>query len=323
MSARSTDERQGGGGAVGAPDFGAPRTFLITGATGFIGRKLVGVLLEAGHQVTVLTRQPREASRMFMGRTQCIDTLDQLDPARRIDIVINLAGAPVLGPRWSAARKAALRESRTGLTGRLVAWIGRAEHKPALVLSASAIGYYGVQPEGDDSVLTEDAPAQPIFMSDLCREWEQAARGAEAYGVPVAYLRIGVVLGLRGALPKMLLPIKLGLGGPLGGGRQWLSWIHVEDVIGAMAHLCRHGGTGPYNLTAPEAHTQAQFSLTAAKVWRRPHGFPTPALPVRLLLGEQAGLLLQGQRVAPARLIASAYAFRHPTLEGALRDLAA
>jgi uncharacterized protein (TIGR01777 family) len=303
-------------------DFGAAgRSFLVTGATGFIGQRLVRALLRDGRQVTVLTRQPRQAAAFFDGRVECISAMEQLPPSRTIDVVINLAGARILGWRWTAARRAALRKSRVALTDKLVAWIAAAQRKPALMLSGSAIGYYGIQGPGDATLLTESAGPQPIFMSDLCREWEQAASKAGADGVRVARMRFGLVLGTGGALPMMLLPIRLGLGGPLGGGRQWLSWIHVDDVVGAMAHLCRIDGEGAFNFTAPETLTQAQFSRVAANVLRRPCGFPTPGWPMRLALGEQADLLLEGQRVAPERLTASGYVFRHPALEGALRSV--
>ncbi|MCU6498111.1 TIGR01777 family oxidoreductase [Rugamonas sp. A1-17] len=310
-------------GAAPEPSFGAPeRSFLVTGATGFIGQRLVRALLRDGHRVTVLTRQARQAAWLFDGRVDCVDSMAKLPVSRRIDVVINLAGARILGWRWTAARRAALRASRVGLTNNLVAWIAAAEHKPAQLISASAIGYYGTQRRGGDTVLTESDGPQPMFMSDLCREWELAAQGAAAHGVRVACTRFGLVLGTQGALPMMLLPIKLGLGGPLGGGTQWLSWIHVDDVIGGIAHLCRSGEEGAFNFTAPESLTQAQFNRVAAGVLHRPYGFPTPGWPMRLMLGEQSDLLLEGQRVAPARLLASGYAFRHPQLEGALRSLA-
>ena len=309
--------------SAATPGFGAAgRSFLVTGATGFIGQKLVRALLRDGQRVTVLTRQARQAAWMFDGRVDCISSMDQLPVSRQVDVIINLAGARVLGWRWTAARRAALRKSRVELTANVVSWIARAQYKPALLLSASAIGYYGNQARGDDSVLTESAPPQPIFMSDLCREWETAAQAAGTYGVPVALMRIGVVLGLQGALPMMLMPIKMGLGGPLAGGAQWQSWIHVDDVINAMAHLCRSGADGVYNFTAPESLTQADFSRVAAGVLGRPYGFPTPGLPMRLLLGEQADLLLEGSRVAPNKLLGSGFAFTHPGLEGALRSLA-
>lgn len=295
---------------------------LLTGGTGFIGQRLVRALLADGHRVTLLTRQPRAAASMFDGRVECVESMDALPLSRHFDVVINLAGARILGWRWSAARKASLRASRIGLTRRLVNWIDRAEHKPAMLLSASAIGYYGVQARGDDSVLDEAAPAQDIFMSDLCREWEQAASSASPFGVKVASMRFGLVLGTQGALPMMLLPIKLGLGGALGDGRQWLSWIHVDDLIGAIAHVWRSGQGGPFNFTAPESVPQKHFSQVAAAVLHRPCFMPTPAWPMRLALGEQADLLLEGQRVAPARLLESGFRFRYPGLRAALESIA-
>ena len=309
---------------IGAPavSFGEPeRSFLVTGATGFIGQRLTRALLRDGHRVTVLSRQPRQAAWLFDGRVDCVSSMDQLPPSRRFDVVINLAGARILGRRWSAARRAALRKSRIELTRHVVSWIGKAEHKPAMMLSASAIGYYGIQRSGDNAVLTENDGPQPIFMSDLCREWEQAAQDAASHGVALACMRFGLVLGTQGALPMMLLPIKLGLGGPLSGGAQWLSWIHVDDVIRGMAHLCLMGEAGVYNFTSPESFSQAEFSRVAATLVRRPYGFPTPGWPMRLILGEQADLLLEGQRVAPERLKNSGFVFGYPHLEGALRSL--
>ena len=305
------------------------RTVLVTGATGFVGTQLVRALLQESHEVIVLSRRPQEAARLFDGRVRALASLRALPPATRIDVVVNLAGARILGPRWTDRRKAALRRSRVSLTRDLVDWIGAAAHRPFLLLSASAIGYYGTQAIGDATRLDEAAPPQPVFMSDLCREWEEAAGAAVRHGVRVECMRFGLVLGRGGALPMMLLPVKLGLGGRLGSGRQWLSWIHVDDVVGVMAHRWRRAqagldgeaGKGASNVTAPDCVSQEEFSRTAARVWRRPSIVPTPAWPMRLLLGEQADLLLEGQRVVPARLEREGYVFRYPGLEGALRSL--
>ncbi|MGK5078156.1 TIGR01777 family oxidoreductase [Janthinobacterium sp. HLX7-2] len=302
-----------------------PQAVLVTGATGFIGQQLVSALLADGHAVTVLTRQPKQAAWTFDGQVRCIKTLGELPDAQRIDMVVNLAGARIVGRRWTQARKAALRRSRVALTQELVAWIARAAHKPRVLLSASAIGYYGVQAQGDATELDEDSAPQPIFMSQLCSEWEAAARQAEKYGVQVACMRFGLVFGHQGSLPQMLLPIRFGLGGPLGSGRQWMSWVHVHDVIGAIAHLARRSEeqlvSGAYNFCAPQAIEQRRFAQVAGAVLHRPAFMPTPAWGMRTLLGEQADLLVEGQRVAPRRLLDDGFVFRYPQLEGALRSL--
>jgi uncharacterized protein (TIGR01777 family) len=305
------------------------RTVLVTGATGFVGQNLVRALLRDGHAVIALTRQARQAAWTFEGRVRCIESMRELPASAAVDVVVNLAGARILGPRWSAKRKEALRRSRIGLTQEVVRWIARAERKPFLFLSASAIGYYGIQPLGDAAALVETAPPQPVFMSDLCREWEEAARAAAPPGVQVECMRFGLVLGMGGALPMMLLPILLGLGGKLGSGRQWLSWIHVEDVVRGIAHRWQQALAkgepvavgGATNFTAPECVAQAEFSRTAARIWRRPSLVPTPAWPMRLALGEQADLLLEGQRVAPERLEREGFVFRYPGLAQALQSL--
>jgi NAD dependent epimerase/dehydratase family enzyme len=197
--------------------------------------------------------------------------------------------------------------------GRSAPWIAVAEYKPAKMLSASAAGYYGRQQPGDDAVLTKSDCPQPTFMSDLCPSGSKP-RMAQ---LPMALAWHACASGWS----MMLLPIKLGLGGPLGGGAQWLSWIHVDDVIGGIATFAAWVKRGICNFTAPECLYQAQFSRVAAAVLRRPYGFPTPGLPIRMALGEQTGLLLKGQRVAPGRLKEGGFVFRYPRLDGALRSI--
>jgi uncharacterized protein (TIGR01777 family) len=299
---------------------------LVTGGTGFIGQLLVRALLKDGQQVTLLTRQPKQAAWLFDGRIACISDMRELPANRRIDVIINLAGARILGWRWSESRKAQLRASRVKLTASVVEWISRAEHKPRLLLSASAIGYYGIQSAGDATVLTESSPPQAIFMSQLCQEWEVASTQARQHGVQVARMRFGLVLGEQGALPMMLLPIKLFMGGKLGSGQQWLSWIHVQDVLRGMAFLWQQslgeqGVNGGWNFTSAHTVSQHQFSQIAAKVWQRPCFMPTPGWPMRLMLGEQADLLLEGQRVQPTRLLERGFSFAWPDLHGALASL--
>jgi uncharacterized protein (TIGR01777 family) len=305
-----------------------PQRVLVTGGTGFIGQLLVRQLLADGHAVTVWTRDARAAAWGFGGAVRCVQSLDDVPAADVIDVVINLAGARILGMRWSERRQRQLLQSREGLTQQLVAWIGTRPRKPWLLLSGSAIGYYGVQPQGDTTELAEDAPPQAIFMSQLCQRWEQAAHAAVAHGVHVACMRFGFVLGHQGSLPQLLMPISLGMGGRLGSGRQWLSWVHVHDLVRAMAHVWSVAETaeGPaaaqaWNFTAPGALSQEDFTRVAAGVLHRPCWMPTPAAAVKLLLGEQADLLLEGQRVAPARLLQTGFCFAFPDARSALTDL--
>lgn len=289
---------------------GAPQTVLVTGATGFIGHALVPALLDGGHRVIVLSRDPKKAAWEFGGAVRAVASMSNLSPQENIDVVINLAGARILGWRWSARRKAVLRASRIGITKDVVDWIATAARKPRLLINASAIGYYGIQP-------------QAIFMSQLCQEWESAAARAREHGVPVALTRFGVVFGHGGALQPMLLPVRLGFGGRMGTGRQRNSWIHIHDLLGGMAHVWRlgAGADGAWNFTAPEHPAQLQFAQAAAAELHRPCRIPTPAWPVRLLLGEQSALLLEGASVAPTRLLASGFTFRFPTVRQALSDL--
>lgn len=305
---------------------------LITGGTGFIGQLLIRALLKDGQRVTLLSRDAKRAAGLFDGKVTCIQSMAELAKTHRIDVIINLAGARILGWRWTEARKAALRRSRVALTNSVVDWIKDAQVKPRLLLSASAIGYYGMQAQGDQASLDESSPPQNIFMSQLCQEWESAAQRASQYGVTVCRIRFGLVLGQQGALPMMLLPIKLGFGGALGRGDQWQSWIHVHDLLRGIAHLWQKTASrehdadqlkegGAFNFTAPECLTQKQFSQTAASILHRPCFMPTPAFPVRFMLGEQADLLLEGQRVAPRRLLETGFMFQYPALQDALTSL--
>ncbi|AMM24329.1 TIGR01777 family oxidoreductase [Variovorax sp. PAMC 28711] len=308
------------------PNSPKPQHVLVTGGTGFIGRLLVQALRDDGHTVTVWTRKPATAG--FDAAVHCVRRLEDIPQTTAVDVVVNLAGAPIAGPRWTDARKAELLRSRVGLTDTLVGWIGQRALKPRVLLSGSAIGYYGVQSQGDPAELTESSPPQAVFMSELCQQWEAAAGAASRHGVRVVCMRFGVVLGHHGSLPLLLLPVKLGVAGKLGTGQQSMSWVHVQDLLRALAHVWRiatdaDAPTAPqvYNFTAPGALSQAAFSRTAAEVLHRPFWFPTPGWPLRLALGEQADLMLEGQRVAPARLLASGFQFRFPDARSALQDL--
>jgi len=307
------------------PTSSLPENVLITGATGFIGKLLVATMLKQGKQVTVLTRNTRQASAMFGGKVHCVSSMKELPIDQKIDVIVNLAGARILGARWTEHRKSVLRLSRVGLTKSVVDWIARAQIKPRLLLSASAIGYYGIQAQEDDTPLTEDSKPQAIFMSQLCQEWEAAAGAASEYGVQVRIMRFGFVLGKQGSLPLMMLPVRLGLGGALGSGRQWLSWIHVEDILKGMTFLWDQPDLSQpvlaFNFTAPQVVRQKQFMQIAAQILHRPCFIPTPAWPIRLLLGEQADLLLEGQHVMPAALEKMGFQFAFPELKAALKNL--
>lgn len=293
---------------------------LVTGGTGFIGTRLCEVLIAAGHEVTVLTRNKRKA-RQFRGRVTLIDSLDDLVDRARFDVVVNLAGEPVAGGRWTAARKRKLIESRVGTTGALVGFLERCRDKPGVLVSASAVGFYGCDPEAE---FREDSEPRPAFGHDLCREWEDTARMAEPLGVRVCLVRIGLVLGTDGgALGQMLLPFEFGLGGPIGDGRQWMSWIHRDDLVGLILHaIAEPSLSGPINATAPAPVRNREFAATLGRVLRRPAVLPVPAFVLHRLLGQMAEeLLLNGQKVLPARAEETGYRFTFTTLEAALSDI--
>lgn len=293
---------------------------LITGGTGLIGRRLCRALQAEGHQLTVLSRKPETVADKCGSGIQAIASLEAWQPSQTFDAVINLAGEPIADRRWSKQRKQTLWDSRVAVTEELVGRIAAAKCKPAVLLSASAIGYYGGR---DDTELNEDSTPGADFPAQLCIAWETAARAAEAYGVRVCIQRTGLVLSTDGGLlGRMLPPFRMGMGARIGNGKQWMSWIHIEDCIEIMLRLLRDEQMhGAYNLTAPRPATNADFTRTLAAVLHRPAPLVAPASMIRLALGEAAGLLLEGQRVLPNRLERARCRFRHPDLSGALEDL--
>lgn len=293
--------------------------YLISGGTGFIGKALARDLIKAGHQVTVLSRTPHLVAKKVSASVHavCLEDLHHL--SSQVDGVINLAGEPIVDKRWSQARKQQLRDSRITYTEQLISRLADIGAKPQVFISGSAIGYYGSHADG--MPLSEDGPVVAGFTHELCRDWEKTALQAEhAFGARVCQLRTGVVLGANGgALSKMMLPFRLGLGGRVGDGRQWMSWIHLQDQVAIIRYLLAHETlSGAFNATAPGAVTNAVFSETLGKVLRRPAVLPVPAFVMQLMLGEASELLLEGQRVYPTRLLEAGYRFKHPDLEGAL-----
>lgn len=288
---------------------------LITGGTGFIGRALCKQLFQAGHHITVLTRN--SAAVALPG----VRLISRLDEAQGVDAVVNLAGEPLAEGRWNAARKQCFRDSRIGTTQALLSWIKSLPQRPRVLVSGSAIGYYGAS---DDRLLDEAAPSGEDFAATLCRDWETEALKARALDLRVCTLRIGIVLGADGgALAKMLPPFKLGAGGPMGSGAQWMSWVRRSDLINLICWLLgNEAASGAYNGTAPVPVTNREFARTLGAVLKRPAVLPMPAFVLKLMFGEMAeSLLLSGQRVVPSKAEAEGFVFEHRELEPALRDL--
>jgi len=293
---------------------------LITGGTGLIGRRLCKALLAEGHELTVFSRNPASVPLKCGAGVHALASLAEWHPALSFDTVINLAGEPIVDKRWSAQRKRVLWDSRITLTEELVRRIAAAERKPSVLLSGSAVGYYGNR---GDVMLDEAADAGTGFAAELCKAWEDAARGAEKLGIRMCLLRTAPVLSNDGGmLARMLPPFKLGLGARLGDGKQWMSWVHIEDYAAMVLRLLRDEQTrGPYNMAAPNPVTNAGFTKTLAATLHRPAPFVAPAALLKLAMGESASLLLEGQRALPKKMEAAHYRFIFPTLAEALRDL--
>lgn len=295
---------------------------LITGGTGLLGRALCQALVQEGHTLTVLSRRPKQVGRLCGAAVRALASLDEWQADTHFEAIINLAGAPIIDWPWTATRKAQLWQSRVALTDALLSAIARAEQKPALLISGSAVGYYGDQGDTECSDLTEaHTPRPQDFGAKLCAAWEAAAQGASSLETRVCLLRTGIVLSPQGGfLARLRLPFTLGLGARLGDGRQWMSWIHVDDFVGAVRHLLAHpGASGAFNLCAPEPARNAEFTQALAQAYGRRACLYAPASLLRLSLGERALLLLGGQCARPDHLLKLGYVFRHPTLEAALQ----
>ena len=293
---------------------------LVTGSSGLIGAALVGALQTRGDEVTRLVRRSPGP-----GEARWDPDAGQIETAALEGqvAVVHLAGVGIGDHRWTDDHKRAVLESRVKGTTLLAETIAGLSDKPKVLASASAMGYYGLR---GDEVLTEDSQAGTGFLTEVCEQWEAATAPAEDASIRVVHLRTGLVLSPDGgALKQMLLPFKLGLGGRIGDGKQWWSWIAIDDEVGAILQLIDVDDDthGPVNLTAPNPVTNEEFTRTLNGVLRRPTLLPTPTFALKALFGSEAvdEMFLGGQRVVPARLQADGYAFRHPELEGALRHL--
>jgi uncharacterized protein len=297
-----------------------PMTVAISGASGLIGSALVPFLTTAGHRVVRLVRsltQGKQDVIQWDPERGIVDT-ERLDGA---DALVHLAGVNIADGRWTPERKRVIRESRVKGTRLLCEALARLPRPPKTLICASAIGYYGNR---GDEVLGEESPPGDGFLAEVCQAWEAATQPAEESGIRVVHARLGIVLSLAGgALAKMLLPFQLGLGGRLGDGAQYMSWITLDDVVGSLFHLLiSEGMSGAVNVVAPNSVTNREFTKTLGLVLKRPTLFPVPTLALRFALGEMAdALLLASTRVQPQRLLASEYEFRYPHLEGGLRHV--
>ena len=288
---------------------------LITGGTGFIGSALCSRLIEENHDVVVLSRHSETIKIPALG----IAKLELLNGDVYFDVVINLAGEPIANKRWTNKQKQRILSSRIDTTRKLIEYFKITEHKPKVLISASAIGYYGIGETNE--AINEDASGDESFSSQLCQQWEAVALEAEILGVRTCLLRTGIVLGKSGgALSKMLLPFKLGLGGKIGPGKQWMSWIHLDDLVGIILYCIDHDElNGPVNGTSPNPVTNEVFTKTLGKVLKRPTILTMPAIVVKILMGQMGEeLLLAGKNILPVKILNAGYRFKYEKLEKAL-----
>ncbi|MFQ5739347.1 MAG: TIGR01777 family oxidoreductase [Acidobacteriota bacterium] len=297
----------------------------VTGATGLIGHALYQQLFGHEHQFILLARNPEEAQSRFSGarivQWEAAAGPPPKEPLEGVEVVVHLAGESIAAGRWTEARKRAIRTSRIEGTRNLVKGLSCLASPPRVLVSGSAVGYYG---DRGNELLDESSRPGSGFLADVCRQWEREALEATRLGIRVVLLRTGIVLSARGgALAQMLPPFKMFLGGSLGSGRQWMSWIHLEDEVELILTAIRNESVeGPLNATSPHPRTNKEFSKSLGKVLRRPAFMPVPGFALRMLMGEMAQcLLLEGQRVLPKKAGQIGFQFKHPRLESALRNL--
>ena len=295
------------------------KTILVTGGSGFIGRNLCKRLVDKLEQLIVLSRNPVEAAKVLPNSVKIISDLTQIN--QPVDILVNLAGEPIADKRWSEKRKAAISQSRIHNTQLLFEHFKASDTSPSVVISGSAVGYYGGGLANNQSV-TENGAVEPNFSSKLCADWENAAQLFDQLGSRVCLLRTGIVLGEQGALSKLLPAFRLGLGGPIATGKQWMPWIHIEDMVEIIIYAIQNDIDGPINCTAPQPVTNREFAKTLGKVLKRPAVAPMPAAMVKLLFGQMGDeLMVQGQSVIPQKLQQKGFQFKYSQLESALVEI--
>jgi uncharacterized protein len=297
----------------------------ITGATGFVGSRLVERLTKAGHSVLVLTRNADRARRMFPASTFPSVEIVGYSPLESgawqqkisgCDGVVNLAGAPIAESRWTPERKKEILDSRNIGTQKIVEAIEQAEPKPSVLVNSSAIGYYGTSETG---TFDEADPAGNDFLAQVCQSWESAAEKVKTTGTRLVILRTGIVLGMGGALAKMLTPFRLFAGGPIGSGQQWFSWIHRDDLVNLIIQaLTQPEMAGTFNATSPNPVRMSELCNTLGQVMHRPSWLPVPDFALEMLLGDAAQVVLQGQQVLPKRTQASGFEYQYPTVKQAI-----
>lgn len=293
---------------------------LITGGTGLIGRNLCKRWVKQGHEVYVWSRTPEKVASICGPMVHGVKTLAEIDQTP-FDAVINLAGAPIADKPWTPARRKLLLNSRVALTDELVAWLAKQEHKPDVLISGSAVGWYG---NGGEQMLNEDSPQQSQdFGTQLCAAWEASALAAESLGIRVVLIRTGLVLTGQGGFLSRLTPLfKCGLGGKQGSGQQWMPWVHLEDEVGMIDYVLHHSEcSGPYNACAPNPVRNQDFAKALGRHLNRPAILPVPSFMLKMILGDMAELILGGQRLQPKRIMEAGYTFKYESLEKALKAL--
>jgi len=290
---------------------------LITGGTGFIGSALSPELERSGHNVLITTRHESTTKGKLTWNPPALIPADIIS---NIDAVVNLAGESITSGRWTKSRKELIISSRKNITRTLVQSMRSTQLRPRLLISASAIGYYG---DHKDEYITEDTPPGIGFLPEVCKIWEAEALRAQELGIRVVIIRLGVVLDLDGgALPQIVRPFKMLVGGYIGSGKQWFSWIHRDDVVGIIQHILENENiSGPVNATSPHPVTNKEFSLTLGKVLNVPSVLPVPGFMLKVAYGDFASVLIAGQRAIPQKLLRAGYKFKYPDIEGALRAI--